>query len=172
MFFKWSNKWLTYHSEDQRWPTHLCRLSTQVTYQDDPHHHHINICCSHGNPSAQWYSHGDSSVWIQPAAWWNICLRPHTDRLSCRAMGNITLTHQPFPACLSPRAYCWFYIVDRQCMTLCPSQFSFENDCITIQYMDCKIAKHAESILCQYLALYSPQKGGGCWIWLLSNRNW
>ena len=52
-------------------------------------------------------------------------------------------------------------MVDRQCMTLCPSQFSLENDCITVQYMDCKNAKHTESIFRWHLAPYSPQKGGG-----------
>ena len=52
-------------------------------------------------------------------------------------------------------------MVNHQSMTLCPSQFSFENDCIIIWYTDRKNAKHTESILCQYLALYSPQKGGG-----------
>ena len=52
-------------------------------------------------------------------------------------------------------------MVDRQCMTLCPSQFSFENDRIIVQYTDRKNAKHTESVLCRYLAPYSPQKGGG-----------
>ena len=52
-------------------------------------------------------------------------------------------------------------MVNHQSMTLCPSQFSFENDCITIQYMDCKNTKHTESVLCQHLALYSPQEEGG-----------
>ena len=52
-------------------------------------------------------------------------------------------------------------MVNRQCMMVCPSQFSFENDHITIQYMDHKDAKHTESIVCQHLVPYSPQKGGG-----------
>ena len=52
-------------------------------------------------------------------------------------------------------------MVNCQCMMLCPSQFSLTNDHITIQYTDCKNAKHTESILCRYLVLYSPQKGGG-----------
>ena len=48
-----------------------------------------------------------------------------------------------------------------QCMMLCPSEFSFENDCITIQYTDYKNTKHTESVFCRNLALYSPQKGDG-----------
>ena len=52
-------------------------------------------------------------------------------------------------------------MVNRQCMMLCPSQFSLENDRITIQYTDRKNTKHKESVFCQHLALYSPQKGGG-----------
>ena len=47
-------------------------------------------------------------------------------------------------------------MVNSQCMMLCPSQFSLENDHITVQYTDCKNAKHTESIFCQHLALYSP----------------
>ena len=52
-------------------------------------------------------------------------------------------------------------MVNRQCMMLCPSQFSLTNDHITIQYTDRKNAKHTKSVLCQYLVLYSPQKGCG-----------
>ena len=52
-------------------------------------------------------------------------------------------------------------MVDCQCTMLCPSQFSFLNDHIMVQYVDRKNAKHTESVLCRYLAPYSPQKGGG-----------
>ena len=52
-------------------------------------------------------------------------------------------------------------MVNRQCMMLCPSQFSLTNDRITIQYTDRKNAKHTKIVLCQYLVPYSPQKGGG-----------
>lgn len=52
-------------------------------------------------------------------------------------------------------------MVDRQCMTICPSGFPFSNDCITVKYMDWKNDKHTESILCRNLAPFSPQKGGG-----------
>ena len=61
-------------------------------------------------------------------------------------------------------------MVDRQCMTLCPSQFSFLNDHITVQYVDRKNAKHTESVLCQYLAPYSPQKGGGSVVFIKGAR--
>ena len=52
-------------------------------------------------------------------------------------------------------------MVNRQCMTICPSGFSFSNDRITVKYTDQKNNKHTESILCQNLAPFSPQKGGG-----------
>ena len=61
-------------------------------------------------------------------------------------------------------------MVDHQCMMLCPSQFSLTNDCITVQYMDRKNAKHTESILCQYLVPHSPQKGGGSVVFIKGAR--
>lgn len=61
-------------------------------------------------------------------------------------------------------------MVDRQCTTICPSQFSFENDRITVQYVDRKNAKHTESVLCQYLAPHSPQKGGGSVVFIEGAR--
>ena len=61
-------------------------------------------------------------------------------------------------------------MVDHQCMTLCPSQFSLENDRITVQYTDRKNAKHTESIFCRHLAPYSPQKGGGSVVFIRGAR--
>ena len=52
-------------------------------------------------------------------------------------------------------------MVDCQCMTICPSGFSFGNDRITVKYTDRKNNKHTESVLCRNLAPFSPQKGGG-----------
>ena len=52
-------------------------------------------------------------------------------------------------------------MVNCQCMMLCLSEFSFESDCITIQYTDYKNTKHTESVFCRNLAPYSPQKGDG-----------
>lgn len=61
-------------------------------------------------------------------------------------------------------------MVDRQCMTLCPSQFSLQNDRIAVQYVDRKHTKHTESVRCQHLAPYSPQKGGGSVVFIKGAR--
>lgn len=52
-------------------------------------------------------------------------------------------------------------MVDRQCMTVCPSGFSLGGDRITVKYTDRKNDKHTESVLCRYLGPFGPQKSGG-----------
>lgn len=62
-------------------------------------------------------------------------------------------------------------MVDRQCMTVCPSDFSFDSEHITVKYTDRKNDKHHESVLCRYLAPFSPQKCGGNVVFIEGSRS-
>lgn len=49
-------------------------------------------------------------------------------------------------------------MIDRTCMTVCPSGFVTDNDRITVMYTDKFGRRHTECVLCRHLAPYLPQK--------------
>ena len=97
------------HSQCWRWPIHVCWSLTWVTYHNDSCHYCINVSCFCVNSPAQWHSHWDSFIWIWCGGGQNISLSAHADRFSCRTVGDVPFTYDSFPACFSPRVYCWCY---------------------------------------------------------------
>ena len=49
-------------------------------------------------------------------------------------------------------------MIDRTCMTVCPSGFAINNDRITVMYTDKFGKPNTEFVLCRHLAPYLPQK--------------
>ena len=60
----------------------------------------------------------------------------------------MSLSHMTHFQLVSLQGYIVGAMVDCQCMMLCPSQFSFENNHIIVQSTDWKNTKCTKSILC------------------------